>query len=358
MDKNTVIGFALIGALLIGMFYINSKSRLALEGENKRKEDSAAAAKPKPDTTLAKLDSLKVDSLRNDKKQTALVQLGDTKEQLTVIENEVLKISFSNIGGQPKIVELKKYKTHAGKPLILVNGGYSKFSYPINIGNNQTAQTADLPFAVSSKTDNADKSQTLSFSIKDSTGKELTHQYTIKPNDYLIDFAISMTGADRWVSQNAINLLWQTEVQQIEKDMSYERQQTHIAFLKDGDFDFEYLGSGDDKKFTKPVDWLSVKQQFFIHSFAAKNKFQSADIKWEVPADTLNVVATTTANMRLSVPNGTNAVLPLQFYYGPSDYNVLKNYGNSMEKIVPYGTGIFSFVKYINRHFLFPVFYF
>jgi YidC/Oxa1 family membrane protein insertase len=43
-------------------------------------------------------------------------------------------------------------------------------------------------------------------------------------------------------------------------------------------------------------------------------------------------------------------------YFGPSDYHILKQYNNSMENIVPYGTGIFAFVKYINRHFLLPVF--
>jgi YidC/Oxa1 family membrane protein insertase len=35
---------------------------------------------------------------------------------------------------------------------------------------------------------------------------------------------------------------------------------------------------------------------------------------------------------------------------------VLKQYHNQLENIVPYGNGIFAFVKYINRHFLLPVF--
>ncbi len=85
-----------------------------------------------------------------------------------------------------------------------------------------------------------------------------------------------MTAADKWVSQNAINLLWQTETPQVEKDITYERQQSHICYLENGDYDFEYVGSGDDMKFNKGVDWLAVKQQFFISALSAKNKFQSA----------------------------------------------------------------------------------
>jgi YidC/Oxa1 family membrane protein insertase len=53
---------------------------------------------------------------------------------------------------------------------------------------------------------------------------------------------------------------------------------------------------------------------------------------------------------------GGNAKIPLQIYYGPSDYNKLKIYDNKLENIVPYGSGIFAFVKYINRHILLPVF--
>ncbi len=359
MDRNTIIGFTLIGALLIAMFYMNSKSRLAYEAEQKRIADSIAATQPKIDTALAKADSLKTDSLQKVEKTTTLLPPPNTKEQLVTLENEALKITFTNKGGQPKTVELKKYKTYSGNPVVLTNGDFNKISYAINTGNNQTAQTADLLFVVGEKIVNADKSQSINFTIKDSTGKELTHQYTLRPNDYMLDFSINMSGADKWVSQNTLNLLWQTQSLQAEKDIAYERLQASIDYLENGDFDFERLGtSGGDLDYKKQTEWLSVKQQFFIQSLIAKNKFQSGDIKWEVPsgADSNKIIANATANMRLNVPNGSTVSVPLQFYYGPSDYKILKQYGNQMEKMVPYGGGIFSFVKYINRYVLLPVF--
>ncbi|MEP7238382.1 MAG: YidC/Oxa1 family insertase periplasmic-domain containing protein, partial [Ferruginibacter sp.] len=135
----------------------------------------------------------------------------------------------------------------------------------------------------------------------------------------------------------------------------YERQQSHICYLKDGKYDFEYVASGNDKKFDKPVEWLAVKQQFFISALSAKNKFQSAFVKWVVPADSLHIITQTTANCNIQV-TGNSTTVPLQLYYGPSDYSVLSKYNNQMENIVPYGSGIFAFVKYINRHFLLPVF--
>jgi YidC/Oxa1 family membrane protein insertase len=356
MDRNTVIGFVLIGMLLMGMFYFNNKGNAAFQAEQQRIADSLAKTKPKVDLAKMKLDSLRFDSTRREKAAGSLQQ--DNAVAETTLENEVIKITFTNKGAQPKTVELKNYKTLDGKPVIVQQGDFNKISYEINTGDNITGNTSDLVFATSAKTENADKSQTLTFSIKDSAGKQISHQYTLHSNDYLLDFAIILNGADKLVSKNAINLQWQTQTNQIEKDEVYEKGQTHICYLTDGGYDFTMLGNnGDTKKFEKPVDWLSVKQQFFVSALVNKNKFQSAEIKWTVPSDTsLHILAQSIASFNINIPAGGQATVPLQLYYGPSDYHVLKAYNNKMENIVPYGSGVFAFVKYINRHVLLPVF--
>ncbi len=358
MDKNTVIGFVLIGALLIAMFVINSRSNQAFLTEQKRVEDSIAATKPKADPKLAVLDSLKTDSLLKVKTQLPAAFITDSskEEHLDTLENDLIKIVFTNKGGQPKIVELKKFKTFDGKPILVEQGNFNKLSYAINTGENKTEQTSNIAFISSQKTVNADKSQSISFVLRDSSGKEITHQYVMQPDSYMIDFNITMNGADKLVSQKTIDLTWQTETPQVEKDIKYERQQSHICHLTaDGSFDFEYAGTGDEKKFEKGVEWLAVKQQFFVSALVAKNKFASAFVKWTVPADSLHIIAQTTANCKIAI-NGNATTVPLQLYYGPSDYNILNKYNNKMENIVPYGSGVFAFVKYINRHFLLPVF--
>ncbi len=358
MDRNTVIGFVLIGALLIAIFVINSRSNQAYTVEKKRIEDSIAASKPKIDPVVILKDSLLRDSLLTAKQNLPPVFITEASnaEHLDTLENNLIKIVFTNKGGQPKIVELKNYKKFDGKPLILADGKFNKLSYDINTGNNQTAKTTDIAFVSSKKTLNADKSQSISFVLKDSTGKEITHQYTLPPDSYLVDFNISMNGADKLITGNSINLLWQTEAPQVEKSIKYERQQTHFCYVKSGNYDFEYMGSGDEKKFDKPLDWLALKQQFFISALTAKQKFQSATVKWVLPADSLHIISQTTANCNIQLPGGSVANVPMQLYFGPSDYNVLSKYNNQMENIVPYGSGVFAFVKYINRHFLLPVF--
>lgn len=357
MDRNTVIGFVLIGMLLIGMFYFNSKDNQTYLAAQKRIADSIAKTKPPVDTLAIMKDSVNAEFLRKVQSAGVFQDSINEPEQLTVVENEVLKISFSNKGGQPKIVELKKYNAYDNKPVVLMTGQFNKISYGINTGNQHTAQTSDLTFTAAPIVTNADKSKTLSYTKKDSLGRQIAHQFTIRPDDYLIDFNILMEGADQLVTQNSVNLIWQTQTPRVERDYTYEKQQSHICYVSDNSYDFSMLGSGDDKKLEKPVDWIAVKQQFFLSTIINKDKFTSAEVAWTVPVDTTShYITQTTASFRTNVGMGKSAHIQLQLYYGPSDYHVLNAYDNKMQNIVPYGSGVFAFVKYINRHVLLPVF--
>ena len=275
MDRNTIIGFALIGALLIGMFIINSKSRLAYEGEKARIADSIERSKPKADPTLARADSLRADSMRRVAgAQTALQ--GVEKEEQSVLENELMKISFTNKGAQPVTVELKKFKKLDGAPVFLQSGNFNKLSYSFNSANNQTAESGNVYFKLNPVVRRADNSQVLEYSIADSSGKKISHVYTLRPNDYRLDLDIVVTGPG-FFTQNEMNILWQTEAPQIEQDFAYEATQTHVCYFENGDYDFEYVGtSGDDLNFSKPTNWIALKQQFFASALIAKSKFKSA----------------------------------------------------------------------------------
>jgi YidC/Oxa1 family membrane protein insertase len=358
-DRNTVIGFVLIGALLVAMLVMNNRSQTVYQAEQKRIADSAALAKAKAapvvDSNKVKQELAKADSAKKTQSAGDFQKYLQGSKQEAVLENELVKITFTNKGAQPETVELKTYKKFDGTPLVLRSGTANKLSYSFATGNNVTGHSADLFFAAGNKQTAADGSQSLTFSMADSAGKSIQHIYTLYPGQYMLDFDLKLGGADKLFSKNMLDLQWQTEAPQAEKDIAYEKQQVNICYVENGDYDFEHPGSGGDKKFSKPVDWLSVKQQFFASTLIAKNKFQSAEITWKVPDDSAKAVVTTDASCKINVPNGSDATIAMQLYYGPSDYNVLKKYGNQLQNIVPYGSGMFSFVKYINRHFLLPV---
>ena len=361
MDRNTVIGFALLAVLFFGYFYYTKQGQLALEKERQHQQDSINKLKPKIDTSInivASPDSLHP---KSNYSSSGILQDSSAKEEFTTAENKVFKITFSNKGGQPQKIELKNFKTFDKKPLILQDGHFNNISYTVNIGENQTAQTSELLFTPAQPQTTGDGKIIITYFLQTKNGEKIEHQYILSPDNYMIDFNIKLQGSNKLLTQNKLNLIWQAKANKVEKDIEWETQQSHIDYVENGDYDFEHLSAGksDDKKFEKPVDWVALKQQFFAAAIVAKNKFENAEIKWETPSDTsLKIIAKTTANLRLNIAEGQSAEIPLQLFYGPSDYEILKSYKNQMYNMVPLGSGIFAFVKYINRGFIMPVFNF
>ena len=111
MDRNTVIGFALIGVLMMGMFYFNSKGNQAYMAEQKRIEDSLNALRPKVDSTKILKETAAADSIHKIQAAGGFQQSIAQAETLSTVENEVIKVVFSNKGAQPVSVTLKKYQT-------------------------------------------------------------------------------------------------------------------------------------------------------------------------------------------------------------------------------------------------------
>ena len=225
MDRNTVIGFVLIGILLIGMLFINNQSKQEFDTKQaieKKKADSLAGLNQKVDTSAAKRDAKITDSILNAKKQLPSNFITDTVEQLTTIENDVLKITFTNKGGQPKAIELKKFTTLDKKAVKLMAGDFNKLSYEFKAAG-KTSKTSDLFFIKQENKINADSSQSLTYSIKDSTGDVVTHQYILPApgiNGYMLDFNINLKNAASMVDQSIMNFLWQTEMKFFDDNIS------------------------------------------------------------------------------------------------------------------------------------------
>jgi YidC/Oxa1 family membrane protein insertase len=361
MDRNSIIGFALLAVLFFGYFYYSKQGQLTAEREKQHIQDSLNKLKPKIDTTVKMQKATDSLAAKKDSSLSGLKQDSTGKEQFITVENKVFKITFSNKGGQPQKIELKDFKTFDGKPLILQDGSFNNISYAINTGVNQTAQTSDLLFTPLPVQTESDSSKVIGFTLQTNSGESIEHQYIIKPDDYMVAFNIKLNGSNKLLTQNTLNLLWQVKAVKMEKDIEWETQQSHISFVENGDYDFEHVvrGKDDDKKFVRPVDWLALNQQFFAAAIVAKNKFASGEVTWQSPNDTgLHVIAKATANLKLNVTPGNDAVVPLELFYGPSDYKILKSYGNQMYNMVPLGSGILAFVKYINRGFIMPVFNF
>jgi YidC/Oxa1 family membrane protein insertase len=166
-----------------------------------------------------------------------------------------------------------------------------------------------------------------------------------------------MEGAPNLITGRKWTLTWKAEAPQVEKNHAFESSQSHVCYLSKDKFDFEYLRKGDKISLDGPTQWVALKQQFFARILIAGNNFDEAPTSWVLPADSNEkFIARSVTQASATLPEGSTVSMPLKIYYGPSDYKILRTYGYQLEKIVPYGSGPFAFVKYINRFVLLPVF--
>jgi YidC/Oxa1 family membrane protein insertase len=353
-DRNTIFGFIALAVLFLAYFFYNSKGQQEMLAEKARQDSIAKANQPKPDTIAKKHDSALIDS------QNRVTSAGDYgqyikgTEQLTQITTDVVTIAFTNKGGQPKWVELKNFKGPDNKNVRMAATDFDKISYSVKTGNNQTADITNFYFAGGQVVKNADNTQTITYQLQSPTGSKVEHQYIVRAGNYMIDFNLLLNGADQLVSGNTINLTWQNKAVQLQKDLSYERQESRVAYRVDADYDYSSATGTDYEELDKNVNWVAVKQQFFNSAIVAKNNFSSGRVEWVSPT-TGNTIVQTTANLKLNIPS-SSANIPLSLYYGPTDYKILKQYNNEMEDMVNLGSGMFAFVKYLNRWIVLPVF--
>jgi YidC/Oxa1 family membrane protein insertase len=362
-ERNTVLGFVILALLFFGYFYFNNKQQAEYR---KKKAEEAAIIKAKEDS-IALVNKPKQDSLNriadSAKVKAPVVSFGDTTitpEQLVVVENNLLRITFTTKGGRPKEVELKNYKGQDSLPVKLASSDFDKISYIINVGKpgqQGSAETANLNFSKIDSSANG-KNKTISFTLgaNDSSGQSIVHEYVIRPDDYLLDFNIRMMGANTLLSQGTLNMVWQYAAAQQESDLGYERQNTQVGYIKDGSFDYHTVSRRSSKNFDEAVQWLGIRQRFFLGALVARENFSSGNMEWTLPSDSMHTVVRSTANLKINVKAGSPAVIPMNIYYGPSDYHILKSYNFRFEKLMNLGQGMYAFVRPINKYLILPIF--
>jgi YidC/Oxa1 family membrane protein insertase len=356
LDKNTVIGFVLLAVLFFAYFWNANRQAAALQAYEQHQKDSIAKLNI---GKTAIIDSVNTNnSVQNSKgviaenNQNIIVA---AKEELKTLENNVVKVVFTNKGGRIKSVTLKNYKSFDGS-LVKLGTDKDQLGYNVNIANNKVANTDDLFFSVGKVNTNADGSQTISFTYQDSSNNPFTHTFTIYPNKYMIDWNINLQNIPNLLTNNQLNFTWKSTTTQHEKSAAYERQQmSNICFYEGGEFD--YISSKTEHQFEKPTNWFAVVQQFFNTTLVAKNNFTNGQVHWQRSiVDTAPELAKVDANFIMNV-SGANATIPMQLYYGPNDFNILKTQTPpEMQKIVNLGRDLYAFVRPINKFIIMPIF--
>ncbi len=369
-DINSLIGFVLLGAIMLWYFYSNQPTPEQLAKQKTEQiQDSIQKAQqvveqPKvvDDNNNNAISANPTDSLALSQAQNKLgvfaysAGLPSAKAQETVIENELVKITVSNLGGQITEVLLKKYKTYNQLPLYLIKDDNASFNVKFATQDNRNLQTKDL-FFEPSLTKN-DDNQVLSMKLKVAADNYLEYRYELKPDDYMMDFAIRSQGMGSAIntSQN-INLDWSLKSFRTEKSLKYENQYTDLRYLHNNEFDdMNPMGDGDEEEVDK-LNWVAFKQQFFTSILLTNEPFEKSKLVLKNLVQDEDVDTVFTKQYLASIPlQAKNGELNynMNMYYGPVDYKVLNKYkGKQLDRIVSLGWGIF---RWINKYIFIPLF--
>jgi YidC/Oxa1 family membrane protein insertase len=369
IDKNTIIGFALIAVILISFGIYNTPSEAEKKAQQKTIDSLAQIQKNKDEqvkaanaqnvkSELAISDSAKL--IQNAQKYGMLAGAANGTINYLTLENENLKVKLSNKGARIVSVVLKNYKTHDKKPLELFNEDSSSFNLNLNI-ENRVVNTSDLYFVATgdNKMVSAGDSAIASFKLAAADGKYLELVYSLKGNDFIVRSKLNLVGMQDLISPQTkeFSLNWSLNLPSHEKNIIGERAATTIYF-KSKEEGVDYLSETSDEKDNTPanVKWVSFKSQFFASSLIAEKEFEKPlSVETRTENGSIKYIKTTSAQVALPYNHSPAESIGYSFYFGPNHYNTLKKYEIDLENQVPLGWGIFGWV---NRFIVIPVFHF
>ncbi len=354
-DYNSLIGMVLLGAIML--WYLNSQPKPEETPTTTEQPTVVTQENTTPQNTVTEKfvenDSLRKAALVN--KLGAFSQsaiLGEDGN--TVLENEVLKLTISNRGGQIIEALAKNYKTYDSLPLYLIKDKNASFNLNFGTTDNRILNTKDLYF-VPSLTKNGEN-QILSMQLKVSETQFLEYRYEMKPNNYMLGFGVRSQGLNTIInSSNEINLDWNVKGYRHEKSLRTENTMYSQLYYKDED-KVDYL-SPNDTETANNLNWVTFKQHFFSSVLLSDTPFKNAIISSEdlVKDEAIDTVFTKQFRLKtpLALRNG-ELDYNMQWYYGISDYKTFQQYENTdLGETADLGWGIFGT---INRTIFIPIF--
>ncbi|MBQ9185954.1 MAG: membrane protein insertase YidC [Bacteroidales bacterium] len=375
MKKNTVIGWVLIAAIMIGFMVIQSnqmeKQRASMLAQKhvrdsieqvQRKADSVAKAER--DSLIAagviKEDAPVVEETTAQGpafKDSLLIKASDesAQAQLVTLSNEKLEVTLTTKGGQPYSAHVKDYTNYDKSDLYLFNCAATPnaSTYNVAIYVNELVNTKDFNFEVASATDSS-----VVMRLPFAGGGYIEQAYTLKKDSYLVDNTLSFVNLDIPKNVYSFDVDWNVIVPRMEKGYRNEMQYSLAAYRLDGDDDPEEFAKGRNGNVSvnSKISWLAYHQQFFSAIFRAKDNFdalQSAVAYVPENEPGHNLMACGARFKKELDLTSQERVFEHEFYFGPNNYNGLKSLDQKYEKTIPLGGSI---IGLFTRYVIIPVF--
>ncbi len=349
MDKNTFTGLFLIMIVLAGSFYFFKPTEAEI---NKEQQRITADSLKKAGVAVAPTQVTSTPALPVADSAAMKGPFGNHISgtvQTQVLENENLKLTFTNKGGKILSVLVKGQKTYDGKPVVLFDGDQNKFGLNLNI-NGKVVNTNELYFEATQS------SGSVIMRANYSGDKFIEYVYQLKPNSNQVGFNINLNGLNQVIQGNQIALNWEATL--LEQEKSRVKEQEHSApYYKYVDLNPDHLDvAKDEEEELKEgkIEWFSFKQHFFSAVMIPSIPFDKGTLAVKVSTDP-GKIKWYGATMQMPFNQLAAQSYAMNIYFGTNKFSTLKAQGHEIEKQVDMG---YWPLKYINRFVVLPVFNF
>ena len=321
------------------MFWFYDNQSNLIENQEEIADDSQIEVVEQPSNT--------VDSSNNDYEDN-----DEFTEEIIVLENSNIKLEVSTKGAEIKKLLLKDFNNYNDDPLFLIDNNKSIFSFNIPVGRNSNINSQDLNYTA----EIIDESSSLKLKAQIDSRSELELSFFLTDNSSIVDFELDIIDNTNSNYEN-VELIWGRDSFRNSKSIDYENRYTALSYGFENNKDSYLSVAGTTNKVIDNVNWVSFREHFFSSILILNNESNQVEISSEDLAGNDALDKKFTKRFLVNIPLSLDIDNKLSFsmYFGPTDYETLKEYSLNLENSVPIGWGIFG---WLNRFIFFPLFSF
>lgn len=357
---NSILGFALIGIILLVFSWYNGKQAEKQQTERFTQDSLKAAvqtAAPQADASTGEIPSEALQKADDEAPlyQSEYLNMADTAAtEFYTLENEKVKITISSRGAAPEDVLIKEYFKSDSSELHLIRPGKSAFDLEINA--DQWINTSELNF---SKVSSSDSALVLRLQFSDTSWVDAI--WNLPQDSYMASYNLHFAGMDKVLDPrtNHVTMKWVVDMPRLEKGYQNERNYSAVAYRYDSNNDVKTIGQRKEstkETFTSAIRWFGFQQQFFSAIMLAPESFTSGTLvnKFYPEGNANEDLMQSGADMTFEIDSrNPDFTVPFNFYFGPNHYPTLRSYGENFEKIIPLGGKV---IGTISRYIIIPTF--
>lgn len=346
MDRNSVIGFILIGVVLLVWMYYNTpkpseirKTTADTTEQIQKEKVEKSQAVPSPEEKPV------ADTAGMFGKYFAAFKAGT--EKIITIETDNFTAEITTKGGLIRKWELKKYKTWDKLPVQLVDfdkGG--DFSLLFNSSDGKLINTRNLFFASNYKAWDKivlqnDSTFKVILTLALEGNRRIEKHIIFKNNSYSVEVDYKLVRLEPIIANYEYQVIWENGVRYAEHNSADESRNAH-AFAYSGGELAELDATTEEVSKTNisgKTDWIAARTKYFAVAIISKDqKSTGAYLEGshrKMPNHGLR--EDYSIGMKMPYHDTRDSLASFIVFLGPLDYNILKEYEVGLEEVLSLG---------------------